>query len=248
MLTDTHCHLGQFRDPAQVLRDSASANVRIVVATENPEEYRRLLTRLRGSETAIVGLGLHPASRAARDPAQLSRFFRFLPEARWVSEVGLDFQRNTDRIERRSQILVFESILSHAMIRSKVLSVHSRGAASEVTARLNDARVAAVMHWFSGTNAELEAAVEAGLYFSVNDPMLRSRRASALLARIPPDRLLLETDGPYARAADGSISSPAGLAATTKRLAELMGLPTDDLTVVLEQNHRKLLASAPTPG
>jgi TatD DNase family protein len=215
----------------------------MIVATESPEEYRRLATRLRWNRDVIVGLGLHPAGRAARNPGQLSRFFRLLPDAAWVSEVGLDFTRDSDRIERHSQIGLFEDILSHAMIRTKVLSVHSRGAAGEVTSRLKTAGVTAIMHWFSGSLAEIDEAVDAGLYFSVNSPMIRSRRAGSLLARVPLDRLLLETDGPYARGDAGAPLAPSSLHALVNQLASILLVDVQDLKACLDTNYRQLVDS-----
>ena len=47
--------------------------------------------------------------------------------------------------------------------------------------------------------AVTEDALAGGLWFSINPAMAASTRSRALLARLPPDRVLLETDGPFAR-------------------------------------------------
>ncbi len=55
----------------------------------------------------------------------------------------------------------------------------------------------AVLHWFTGTEAEARRAVELGCYFSINREMLRSEKHRKLVSLLPRDRLLTETDGPF---------------------------------------------------
>jgi len=55
----------------------------------------------------------------------------------------------------------------------------------------------AVLHWFSGTQRELQRAVQMGCWFSIGSAMLQSAKGRALAARMPPDRVLTETDGPF---------------------------------------------------
>jgi len=52
------------------------------------------------------------------------------------------------------------------------------------------------MHWFTGSKSEARQAAALGCYFSVNAEMTRSDRGRALLANLPIDRILTETDGP----------------------------------------------------
>jgi TatD DNase family protein len=79
------------------------------------------------------------------------------------------------------------------------MSVHSVRAASavlgHVEAYLPPDRGRVVLHWFTGSPAEARRGAALGCYFSVNAEMLRTDRHRALLAQIPRDRLLTETDG-----------------------------------------------------
>jgi TatD DNase family protein len=58
-------------------------------------------------------------------------------------------------------------------------------------------RGVAVLHWFTGTKAEARRAAALGCYFSINAEMMYSGRGRALVAELPMDRLLTETDGPF---------------------------------------------------
>ena len=105
------------------------------------------------------------------------------------------------------QRAVFRRILAEcARLGGRVLSIHSRGAADEV---LDEVAVQPgaglpILHWFSGTARQLDRAVQLGCWFSVGPAMVRSAKGRALVSRMPPDRLLTETDAPFARSGDRS--------------------------------------------
>lgn len=83
----------------------------------------------------------------------------------------------------------------------KILSIHSVRTASRVLDHIDEClprdRGKVVLHWFSGTAAEARRAVQAGCYFSVNHAMLGKPRGREIVAQLPLDRILTETDGPF---------------------------------------------------
>jgi TatD DNase family protein len=243
-LLDTHCHLDQYADPPAVLSEARQANIEIVAVTDNPDAYRRLRTRLgtRASDVTVA-LGLHPASAAAAAPGQLTRFFRMLPDASWVGEVGLDYRAGVSTADKRRQRSNFEAILNHDQIQSKVLTVHSRGAADETVSLLAQAPCRAILHWFSGSQATADRAAAQGLWFSVNPAMTRSSRGRRLIARLPPDKVLCETDGPFCPFGNRP-AVPADLTAIAQAIADIWGYSTHDTTQQLALNARRLLSSA----
>lgn len=198
-ILDTHCHVDTYPDPRSVLAEADAAGVDVVAVSETPEAYRRLRTRLGRMAGVSVALGLHPASSAAAAPGQLDRFLRMLPDAPWIGEVGLDFAPGADRRERARQVTAFTAVLDHRMSRAKPMTVHSRGAAKEVVQMLTEAGQRAVLHWYSGDFTTADNALAAGLWFSANPSMMRSAKGRALIDRIPSERILCETDGPYCR-------------------------------------------------
>lgn len=241
-LLDTHCHLDHYASPLTMLADARQADVEIVAVTDNPDAYRRLRTRL-GTRTGEVSiaLGLHPASAAAAAPGQLSRFFRMLPDTRWVGEVGLDYRPGVTSAEKRRQRNALEAILGHDQIRSKILTVHSRGAAEETVDLLAAASCSAILHWFSGSQAIAERAVDLGLWFSINPAMTRSARGRQLIARLPPDKVLCETDGPYCQVGSRP-AAPADLPALARAIAEIWGNDARETTQRLARNSQHLLS------
>src|SRR3546814_17537329 len=58
-------------------------------------------------------------------------------------------------------------------------------------------RAGVVLHWFTGSKADVRRAVDRGCYFSVNEGMLASATGLRVMREIPIDRVLTETDGPF---------------------------------------------------
>jgi TatD DNase family protein len=239
-LLDTHCHLGQFDDPVDVLRLSKESAVDIVAVTSDPGEYRLLKTRLGRRPGVDVALGIHPLRATSLTKDDMSRFFRLMPQAHWIGEVGLDFSR-ADAVERRKQLDVFDSVLAESRPQSHPLTVHSRGAEVETIRHLEYANLRAILHWYSGPIGLVEAALSAGLYFSINAAMMRSRKTTSLLAIVPIERLLIESDGPYARFG-GRPSRPSDADWTVRQIARQLNMESVDVTEAIVRNQADFLA------
>jgi TatD DNase family protein len=127
-----------------------------------------------------------------------------------------------------------------------VMSIHSRGAESEVLDVLEKHPRAgvAVLHWFSGTQGELQRAIELGAWFSVGPAMLRGLKGRELAARMPSGRVLPETDGPFAQDS-GRPLMPWEAWNVCPSLAAAWGRSTDEVQERMLSNLRRLLPSAP---
>lgn len=244
VLLDTHCHVGAYADPMSVVRDAERTGTSIVAVTEDPDEYRRLKTRLGSRREIEVALGLHPLRAASFTPTDLARFFRFVPQCAWIGEVGLDFSR-AGVATKKQQLKVFEVVLTEAQPGRHPLTVHSRGAEKEVIERLRDAKVPGVMHWYSGPIGPIDDALAAGLYFSFNAAMVQSKRFPSLVRAIPADRVLLETDGPYAKSR-GRIAYPHELNDVVRDLANAWGTAVEKATSIIGENQARFLSQTDT--
>jgi len=243
-LIDTHCHLDAYNDPILVLDQARAAGIHVIAVTEDPGRYRLLRTRLGRRPDVEVALGMHPLRPAGASVAEVARFRRLLPQATWVGEVGLDFSR-AGAATRNQQLRTFDALLAEMRAGSWPVSVHSRRAEREAVDRLIDARVRAVLHWYTGPLAVAEDALAGGLWFSINPAMAASTRSRALLVRLPPDRVLLETDGPFARHG-GRAARPADLVPLVRRLADLWTVSLEEARATLVDNQSRVLAH-PSP-
>jgi TatD DNase family protein len=154
-----------------------------------------------------------------------------------VGEVGLDGAPEFSK-HWADQILVFTHVLKSCETSGgRVISIHSRRATKHVLDALEKHPAAgkAVLHWFSGTQRELTRAIEIGCWFSVGPTMLMSEKGQQLASKMPNDRILTETDGPYA-ALDGRSIFPWEVNRAVSALAKIWNMRLEDAGAQLKAN------------
>jgi TatD DNase family protein len=243
---DSHCHLDRYPRSLQVLDAARALKVAVVAVTELPSAYQRLALRLGRRDGVRLALGMHPLRVQLATPLELTLFTRLLDRTDYVGEIGLDGSRD-GRSTLGAQRKVFEHLLEQPRIRSKVLTVHSRGAEAETIASLSAVGVTAILHWYTGAFRHAEAALEAGFYFSVNAAMLRSKKGSKLLALLPRDRVVTETDGPYVKTGRRP-SAPADVPRIVADLAGVWSCTTEEAQQLIWTNMSEIRAKAKQPA
>jgi TatD DNase family protein len=147
--------------------------------------------------------GVHPHHAAGLADTDAERLARLLADPLVVAsgECGLDYFRNFS--PPADQRRAFELQLGLSERHAKPLFLHQRDAQADFTAMLRahpKALVRAVLHCFTGGPAELEECLALGLSVGITGWICDERRGQALreaAARVPGDRLMLETDAPY---------------------------------------------------
>lgn len=190
-----------------------------------------------------AALGLHPQLVSER-AAELALWMEYLPQARYVGEVGLDAgPRFFKSLQLQTQ--VFEQVLrACAEAGGRILTVHSTRSAKAVLdiiqANLPPERGRVVLHWFTGSKEEARRAVDLGCYFSVNAQMLSNERHRTLVAALPLDRILTESDSPFAQGQRG-VGEPADILMPLQVLARLYGRETPSMARAIRDNLRRLV-------
>jgi TatD DNase family protein len=241
---DTHCHLDLFQDPVKALDDAP--NTVVIAVAELPSRYRLLQTRFRGDKRVRVAVGLHPLRAATAGPLEEGHLVRQLANVEYVGEVGLDFSAH-GKSTSAAQLRVFERLLAEPALRHKVVTVHSRGAEADTIQRLRQAGVAAILHWYTGPQRLIDDALAAGLYFSINPAMLRSKKGQALLPLLPHERILTESDGPFAKAR-GHEARPSDMQWLVTELARLWEDSPENVRRVIFANLAALYAATVGTG
>ena len=123
------------------------------------------------------------------------------------------------------------------------MSIHSRRASKAVIDRLEGCPDAGtpVLHWFSGSLRDLDRAVDLGCWFSVGPSMLRTEKGRDLTARMPRERVITESDGPFAQV-NGRSLWPWEVNDAVNQLAEIWGTSPEDVEKTLLQNLENLVA------
>jgi TatD DNase family protein len=141
-----------------------------------------------------------------------------------------------------AQLRVLDRLLAERALRSKVVTIHSRGAEAITIERFREAGVVATLHWYTGPLRLVDDALAAGLYFSVNPAMLRTEKGLKMIAALPKDRVLTESDGPFARAR-GHVAGPSDMPWMLSELARTWRTDPHDARRVVHSNLAKLYAS-----
>lgn len=241
-MIDFHCHLDLFPDPQDVAARCENEGIYVLSVTTTPSAWQGTSALERGR--IRTALGLHPQLAHERI-SELELFDEILPRARYVGEIGLDgapeFKKTSDQ-----QLQVFRHVLaSCTKAGGRILSLHSRRAAAAVLDELAlypDAGTP-VLHWFSGSGRQVARAVQAGCWFSVGPPMLRSANGRKIISMIPRDRILTESDGPFAQLDDAPVY-PWDMPLVLAGLAELWSSDQSCVRSVLLENLKRLTGKA----
>lgn len=243
-MIDFHCHLDLYPDGFALAREVNHRNAFTFAVTTSPRAYYATSGVFSGLENIKVGLGLHPEVAEAK-ASELDALIGGIARAPFVGEVGMDgsprFRRTLPLQER-----IFRAALHECSARGgRVLSIHSRGAERRVV-ELLAAQVDVgipVLHWFSGGIAELRSAISIGCWFSVGPGMLVGEKGRSLLARMPFDKVLPETDGPFATV-DGKLLMPWDSWSICATVADVWQQSLEGVQIQLESNLQRLLAAS----
>lgn len=242
-LVDFHCHLDLYPNYRAVVQESEEAGVYTLAVTTTPKAWARNYELAQGTRHVRVALGLHPQLIAER-AGEISIWEALLDKTRYVGEVGLDAgPRFYKSFGLQKQI--FERMLRRcAADGDKIISVHSvravKAVLDQIEANLPPGRGKVVLHWFTGTKAEAQRAIDMGCYFSINAAMLDNNRHASLVAAIPFDRILTETDGPFTKTAERP-SKPVDVALVVDALGQTLGLSSTTIIEKIRENLRNLL-------
>lgn len=239
-MIDFHCHIDLYPNPKEVLVKAGAKGVYILAVTTTPKAWEGNQILMAECQRVRIALGLHPELVAERH-SEVQRLIQLLPQTKYVGEVGLDGGPQ-HRTSFKLQELVLSRILRACSDNGgRIISLHSRGATNGVLDALESEPNAGipVLHWFSGTQQQLDRAVNMGCWFSVGPQMLKTRKGKALVEAMPQDRLLTETDAPFSQNA-GLPLMPWDVQYAVLALAELWGIEPVDVDAQLKLNLRAL--------
>ena len=251
---DTHAHLGdpQFdADRDSVFARAAAAGIaRIVEIADHPDEWARAVAIARARPAVSrCTLGLHPYYADLYDGAFLPKLRAELdaaPEAVAIGEIGLDYAKA--EVPHAVQRRAFEEISAAAKDWSVPVVVHCRDAFVDLIPVLKSvyggkpttARFWGVIHCFTGTAEDAAACVELGFALGADGPVTYKKndalREAFRLAG--PDAAVLETDSPYLPplSSRGKRNEPAAIVEIAVKLAEVYGLPLDEVALRTSAN------------
>ena len=256
MFVDSHAHVDgeEFdADRVEVLARAREAGVRAIlnVGTGDPHggDFERAVALAEEFEGVYAAAGVHPHDARLYDGAAERRLSEVLGGSGRVvalGEIGLDF--HYDNSPRDAQREVFARQLRLAMKLELPVIIHSREADDETVEILREEYAGVprggVMHCFGGGPKMAEDVLALGFYvsFAGNVTFKKADALREVARAVPPERLLVETDCPYLSPAPfrGRRNEPARVVETARFLAELRGVPAEELGRVTSENFSRL--------
>lgn len=233
--SDTHCHLDfpVFADTLpQVIQQAQEVGVsKMLIPAVSASNWQRVHQLTEQYEGIYGAYGLHPmflAQHKKQHITDLAMFITKHPQTVAVGECGLDFF--IPELDRQQQLEFFLAHLELAQQFSLPLIIHARKSLDVVLKYLRrysrqEHQLRGVMHCFSGSEQQAYQCIEQGFMLGFGGPITypRAKKLRHLVATLPLDCLLLETDAPDQPAAHyyGQCSEPKMIVDVATTMAEL---------------------------
>jgi TatD DNase family protein len=248
MLIDTHAHLDMEafqKDLPEVLARAGESEVTdiISIGIDLPSSAKAL--ELAGKYDFIYAtVGYHPHNAEAVDLGTLRDLADLASAPKVVAwgEIGLDFFRRHSSPE--SQIEAFERQLDLAGELGLPVIIHDRDAHEQIYEILRKRNLTGVIHCFSGDYTLAGMFLDLGYYLSIPGTVTYKKAdlVREVAAKIPLDRLLVETDAPFLAPVPyrGKRNEPAFVKHTAQEIARLREMDLQELGRSTSENARNL--------
>ena len=254
MYIDSHCHLNfsELRERLPEILDRMRDNgvTKALCVCVNLPEFPGVLDLAERHPHLYASVGVHPDYEDTPEPTveQLVELAAH-PKVIAIGETGLDYYRLQGDLEWQRNRFRIHIRASRAC--RKPLIIHTRSA-SEDTLRLmreegagtDQGGAGGVMHCFTESLPVAEAAMAMGFHISFSGIVTfkSARELQAVAQAVPLDRMLIETDAPYLAPVPfrGKVNEPAFVRHTDEYLAQLKGVPVEQLAARTSENFLRL--------
>ncbi|MCZ7543711.1 MAG: TatD family hydrolase [Anaerolineae bacterium] len=233
-LIDTHCHLNYDAydaDRAEVIARAEAADVwRIVVPGTDVPGSREAVALAAAHDGVFAAVGIHPNSSAGFTEDWIEAIAPLVHSGKVVAigEIGLDYYR--DHATKADQHRALEACLALAAAMQLPVIIHNRDASDDLLDALARWRPKlpdppGVLHSFSERWEVAQRGLDLDFYIGFTGPLTfkNADDLRTVAARVPLDRILIETDGPFLAPHPhrGKRNEPAYVRLVADRLAAL---------------------------
>ena len=270
-LVDSHAHLDSPRydaDREELLQRAWQQGVRTVLSIgigEGPDTMQQALELSRsyagkpGIPRVLATAGIHPHEAQLADQAALAKLDDLLadPEVLAVGEIGLDYYY--DHSPRPQQKQAFAQQMEVAAAKRRPIIIHCRpsegssDAWDDTLEMIETAWVktnlGGILHCFTGEWEHARRALDSGflISFAGNITFPRAQDIREVAAKVPLDRMLIETDAPFLAPLPyrGKRNEPAWVGRVADKLAEVRGVTSEQVASSTANNFFRFFGVAP---
>jgi TatD DNase family protein len=273
-LVDSHAHLDSPRydaDREELLQRAWQQGVRTVLSIgigEGPETMQQALELSRsyagkpGIPRVLATAGIHPHEAQLADQAALAKLDDLLadPDVLAVGEIGLDYYY--DHSPRPQQKQAFAQQMEVAAAKRRPIIIHCRpsegssDAWDDTLEMIETAWVrtnlGGILHCFTGEWEHARRALDCGflISFAGNITFPRAENIREVAAKVPLDRMLIETDAPFLAPLPyrGKRNEPAWVGRVADKVAEVRGVTSEQVASSTANNFFRFFGVAPDAG
>lgn len=254
MIIDTHIHLDDERyknDLEEVLNRAREAGVkRFIIPGADASHLKRAVEISESNDDVYFAVGIHPYDIKSFNEEDLDSYMGH-NKCVAVGECGLDYFRlegsdEDKELEKRKQAEVFVAQIKLAKKYKKPLIIHIRDASrdsKEILLKHEAGEVGGVLHCFNA-DEELLSLADNGFYFGIGGVLTfkNAKKLVNVLPKIPSDKLLIETDGPYLTPTPhrGERNEPLYTTFVAEKMSELLDDSVENISKITTQNALKL--------
>jgi len=269
---DSHAHLDSVRydeDRDALLARAWDAGVRTILSIgigEGPDTMHQALDLARAyadrpSVPKIhASAGIHPHEARLADEAAYAKLDQLLnqPEVLACGEIGLDYYY--DHSPRDEQKTVFTRQMEIASTHKKPIIIHCRPSDNSTNAwddtldvlesQWSPTALGGILHCFTGEWTHARRAMDLGflISFAGNITFPKAQPIRDVLARVPLDRILIETDAPFLAPVPnrGKRNEPAWVAEVAAKVAEVKSIVPEEAAFRTSENFHRFFGTAVT--
>lgn len=257
MLVDTHCHINfdsYDEDRAEILARAAAVGVQTIINPAVDLETSRAILKLTEQNSGLYGaVGIHPNSTVDFAESMIGEIETMAGNLKVVAigEIGLDYHWKES--PKETQWKAFEAQLALAKKLELPVIIHNREASEDVMGILETwvkdlpdklKERPGVMHSFSAPEAIADRALAAGFYLGFTGPITykNADQLRHIVAKVPLDRMLVETDGPFLTPVPyrGKRNEPSYIPLIVERLASIKQVSDESLGLATTENAFRL--------
>lgn len=255
MLVDSHAHIYLDRfdaDRDDMIKRARDAGVEVIVMPAIDVPSIEAAIALCETYSGLYAMAaLHPSETKEATDADFERVVELCdhPSVVAVGESGLDYYWDRSFDEKQQDF--FRRHIRLAVEKDLPLIIHNREASSDLVRILREERDAlqpgprlrGIFHCFGGPAELVREAVELGFLLGIGGTLTFKNSGVADLVRdVPMEQIVLETDAPFLAPVPyrGKRNEPAYVRIIANRLAEVKGIPVEDVDRITTQNVAQL--------
>lgn len=254
MIIDTHIHLDNERyseDVEKVINRAKEGGVkRFIIPGADPKTLARAIEIAEHFDEVYFAVGVHPYDIESFDTLDFEQYVNH-KKCVAIGECGLDYYRlegsDEEKLaEKTKQKEVFIAQIKLAKKYKKPLIVHIRDASrdsKEILLSQHAKEVGGVLHCYNA-DEELLSLSKEGFYFGIGGVVTfkNAKKLVQVLPKIPLEKLLIETDGPYLTPMPhrGERNEPLYTKFIAEKISELLDISLKDIRNITTDNGMKL--------